>query len=61
MNQKDKDNCAGKDRYATKQEAATAARYRMQTTTCPPIYVYECPVCSDFHFTSKPQDDTGGA
>ncbi len=61
MNQKDKDNCAGKDRYDSEQEAETAKRYLMQTTTSPPLFIYECPVCDGFHFTRTPQDDSGGA
>ncbi len=61
MDQKQRENCAKKDPYDTRQEAEAALRYQMQTTTSPPLFVYECPVCGAFHFTRKPPDDAGRA
>jgi hypothetical protein len=54
MNQKDRENCEKKDKYDTREQAELAARVQMQQFVTGKIYVYQCPVCSLWHFTSKP-------
>lgn len=54
MGKRNIDNCLGKTRFKTKQEAEIEAdRIYFEHGTL--LYVYKCPICQGYHFTKKPK------
>lgn len=54
MGKRNIDNCLGKTRFETKQEAEIEAdRIYFEHGTC--LFVYKCPICQGYHFTKKPK------
>jgi rubrerythrin len=47
-------NCSHKRAYRTKREATEVAEHQMQRNRGLVLRVYTCPICGDYHLTSKP-------